>query len=251
MMEITRLVKAYPKVTQVMLRQTMKHPATVVRENDNMGTVSWFYSQFLLDSEALMYSQLELVPRMQTLTGYEWRTYDEKLLDDVSNNDWATAFAKEIAGVNLPFLSQTYNKNYLQRLILTMGDFNDQVVGPSCCFPAGGGRTSFTKWDGEDFGTGEAAGHKKLLVTANGILADMASRKGEGMTQTSIVIKDLARKAAEQTKLDMKLIYSSSLVIEELKATKDRLNISDEEIDKLRKKAITIPSELAMSSNSQ
>jgi hypothetical protein len=75
----------------------------------------------------------------------------------------------------------------------------------------------------------------------------MASRKGEGMTQTSIVIKDLAGKAAEQTKLGMKLIYSSSLVIEELKATKDRLNISNEEIDKLRKKAITVPSELAMS----
>jgi hypothetical protein len=139
------MVKAYPKVTQVMLRQTMKHPVTVVRENNHIGTVSWFYSQFLLDSEALMYSQLELVPSMQTLTGYEWRTYNEKLLDDVSNNNWATAFAKEIAGVNLPLLSQTYNKNYLQRLILTMGDFNDQVVGPSSRFPAGGGRTSFTK----------------------------------------------------------------------------------------------------------
>jgi hypothetical protein len=81
-----------------------------------------------------------MVPSMQTLTGYEWRTYNEKLLNDVSNNDWATAFAKEIAGVNLPLLSQTYNNNYLQRLILTMGDFNDQVVGPSNSFPAGGGR---------------------------------------------------------------------------------------------------------------
>jgi hypothetical protein len=185
---------------------------------------------------------------MQTLTGYEWRTYDEKLLDDVSNNDWATAFAKEIAGVNLPLLSQTYNNNYLQRLISTMGDFSDQVVGPSNSFPAGEGRTAFTKWDGEDFGVGEGAGHKKLLVTADGILADMALKKGEGMTQTSIVIKDLARKAAEQTKLGMKLIYSSSIIIEELKTAKEKLSITDEEIDDLRKKAITIPSQLAMTS---
>jgi hypothetical protein len=185
---------------------------------------------------------------MQTLTGYEWRTYDEKLLDDVSNNDWATAFAKEIAGVNLPLLSQTYNNNYLQRLISTMGDFSDQVVGPSNSFPAGEGRTAFTKWDGEDFGVGEGAGHKKLLVTADGILADMALKKGEGMTQTSIVIKDLARKAADQTKFSMKLIYSASLIIEEIRANKEKLNVSEEEIDALRRKAITIPSELAMSS---
>jgi hypothetical protein len=85
-------------------------------------------------------------------------------------------------------------------------------------------------------------------VTADGILADMASRKGEGMTQTSILIKDLARKAADQTKLGMKLIYSASLIIEEIRANREKLNVSEEEINALRRKAITIPSELAMSS---
>jgi hypothetical protein len=112
----------------------------------------------------------------------------------------------------------------------------------------GGTRGPFNKWGGEDFGVRDVAGHKKLLVTADGILADMAARKGETMTQTSIVMKDLARKAAEQTKLGMKLIYSIALVIEELKSVKEKLNITDEEIKDLHKKTVSISSELTMAS---